>query len=77
MIGETARVGARAEVEDAVLLPGAQVDEDARVVRSIVGSRGTIGKGAALVDSVLGEGARVPPGVTLEGVRLGVGDTLP
>ncbi len=77
VIGETARVGARAEVEDAVLLPGAQVDEDARVVRSIVGSRGTIGKGAALVDSVLGEGARVPPGVTLEGVRLGVGDTLP
>ena len=73
VVGEGARVGARAEVDEAVLLGGAQVDEGARVVRSIVGSRGTVGRGAALVDSVLGEGAQVPPGVTLEGVRLGPG----
>ena len=74
VIGEAARVGARAEVEDAVLLEGAQVDEDARVTRSIVGTRGRVGRGATLVDSVLGEGAHAPPGATLEGMRVGVGE---
>jgi mannose-1-phosphate guanylyltransferase len=73
VIGEAARVGARAEVDDTVLLEAAEVDEDARVLRSIVGWRGTVGRGATLVDSVLGEGAHVPPGVRLEGVRLGPG----
>jgi mannose-1-phosphate guanylyltransferase len=73
VVGEAARVGARAEVDDAVLLEGAQVEEEARVTRSIVGSRGTVGRGATLVDSVLGEGAHVPPGAKLEGVRLGPG----
>ena len=72
-IGEGARVGAAAEVDEAILLAGALVDEEARVVRSIVGKRGRVGRGATLVDSVLGEGARVSPGMTLEGVRLGPG----
>jgi NDP-sugar pyrophosphorylase family protein len=52
-------------------LAGAEVEEEARVVRSIVGSRALVGRGATLVDSVLGEGVRVPPGMKLEGVRLG------
>lgn len=73
VVGHGARVGARAEVDEAVLLGGAQVEDGARVVRSIVGSRGTVGRGATLVDSVLGEGVQVPPGVTLDGVRLGPG----
>jgi mannose-1-phosphate guanylyltransferase len=72
-IGEGARVGAAAEVDEAILLAGALVDEEARVVRSIVGRRGRVGRGATLVDSVLGEGARVSPGMKLEGVRLGPG----
>jgi mannose-1-phosphate guanylyltransferase len=73
VIGEGARVGARAEVAGSVLLTGAVVEEDARVVRSIVGPRGNVGPGATLVDSVLGEGARVPESMKLEGVRLGPG----
>jgi mannose-1-phosphate guanylyltransferase len=77
VIGEAARVGAHADVEEAVLFAGAEVDEDARVMRSIVGSGGSVGRGAALIDCVLGEAAHVPPGVTLEGVRVGVGETPP
>ena len=73
VIGQGARVGARAEVDGSVLLTGAVVEEDARVVRSIVGPRGNVGPGATLVDSVLGEGARVPESMKLEGVRLGPG----
>lgn len=73
VIGGGARVGARAEVDEAVLLARSVVEEDAHVVRSIVGSGGTVGRGAMLVDSVLGERARVPPGVKLEGARLGPG----
>lgn len=74
VIGEGARVGAGAEVDEAVLLAGAVVDEGACVVRSIVGPGGTVGKGATLVDSVLGEGASVPDGLRVEGVRLGSGE---
>ena len=74
VIGEAARVGAGAVVDDAVLLAGAVVDQGARVVRSIVGPGGRVGRGATLVDSVLGEGAEVPPGATLEAVRLGSGE---
>ena len=70
VIGEGARVGARAELDEAVLLAEAEVREDARVVRSIVGWHAMVGRGAMLVDSVLGEGARVPPDAKLEGVRL-------
>ena len=77
VIGEGARVGAGAEVDEAVLLAGAVVDDGARVVRSIVGPGGTVGRGATLVDSVLGEGAEVPPGATLEAVRLGSGEQAP
>jgi mannose-1-phosphate guanylyltransferase len=73
VIGEGARVGAGAEVDDSVLLAGSVVEEDAHVVRSIVGSGGTVGRGAMVVDSVLGEGAQVPPGMRLEGARLGPG----
>jgi mannose-1-phosphate guanylyltransferase len=71
VIGEGARVGAGAEVDEAVLLPAAVVEDGARVVASIVGPGAIVGSGATLVDSVLGERVQVPPGVRLEGVRLG------
>jgi mannose-1-phosphate guanylyltransferase len=73
VIGEGARVGARAELDEAVLLTRSEVEEDARVVRSILASHATVGRGATLVDSVLGEGARVPPGVKIEAARVGPG----
>lgn len=72
-IGEGARVGPGAELDEAVLMVGAVVDEGAHVLRSIVGTRGTVGREATLVDSVLGEGVEVPPGVRLEGARTGSG----
>jgi NDP-sugar pyrophosphorylase family protein len=70
-IGEGVRVGANAEVDEAVLLAGSVVGDGARVVASIVGPRAVVGSGATLVDSVLGEHVQVPPGAMLEGVRLG------
>jgi len=74
VVGDEVRVGAGADVDEAVLLAGAVVDEGARIVRSIVGPGGIVGKGATLVDSLLGEGASVPDGLRLEGVRLGSGE---
>jgi NDP-sugar pyrophosphorylase family protein len=76
-IGEGARVGPEAELDDAVLMAGAVVDEGAHLVRSIVGPRGIVGRGSRLVDSVLGEAVQVPPGERLDGVRLGSGAQLP
>jgi mannose-1-phosphate guanylyltransferase len=76
-IGAGARVGPRGQLEEAVLMAGAVVEEGAHVERSIVGVRGIVGQGATLLDSVLGEGVRVPPGVRLEGVRLGSGAPRP
>jgi mannose-1-phosphate guanylyltransferase len=75
-IGEGVRVGAEAEVDEAVLLAGAVVEDGARVVSSIVGPKAIVGSGATLVDSVLGERVHVPPGVRLEGVRLSSGAPL-
>lgn len=77
VIGEGARVGAGAEVDEAVLLAGAVVEGGARVVASIVGPGAVVGSGATVLDSVLGERVRVPAGVRLEGVRLGSGARLP
>jgi mannose-1-phosphate guanylyltransferase len=73
VIGEGARVGAEAEVDEAVLLAGAVVQDGARVVASIVGPGAIVGSGATLVDSVLGERVQLSPGGRLEGVRLGSG----
>jgi mannose-1-phosphate guanylyltransferase len=75
VIGEGVSVGPRAELDEAVLMAGAVVEEGAHVVRSIVGPGGIVGKDAILVDSVLGEGVRVPPGVRLEGTRQSSGTT--
>ena len=69
VIGEGVSVGPRAELDEAVLMAGAVVEEGAHVVRSIVGPGVIVGKDAILVDSVLGEGVRVPPGGKLEGTR--------
>jgi mannose-1-phosphate guanylyltransferase len=77
VVGDRARVEAAAEVDEAVLLAEVVVEERARVVRSIVGARGTVGAGASLVDCVLGDGVRVAPGERLEGVRLGAGAPRP
>ena len=56
-----------------MLLPGSVVREGARVLRSIVGSRATVGAGASLVGSVLGDGAGASPGAQLDGVRMSSG----
>jgi mannose-1-phosphate guanylyltransferase len=72
-VGPRAVVGAEARVEDAVLLPGAEVREAARVRASIVGPRAIVGRGATIERSVLGEGARVPEGVALTGGRVSAG----
>jgi mannose-1-phosphate guanylyltransferase len=77
VIGEGARVGADAEVDESVLLAAAVVEDGARVVTSIAGPGAVVGAGATLVDCVLGERARVPPGQRLEGARLGSGAQHP
>ncbi len=72
-IGEGVIVGPRAELDEAVLMARAVVEEGAHVERSIVGPGGVVGKDAVLVDSVLGEGARVRRGASLEHARVSPG----
>jgi mannose-1-phosphate guanylyltransferase len=69
VIGEGARVGPRAHLDEAVLMAGSVIEEGALVQRSIVAPRGIVGRGATLLDSVLGEGVRVPPGARMAGIR--------
>jgi mannose-1-phosphate guanylyltransferase len=72
-VGEWARVGADAELDDSVLLPGAVVGAGAKVVRSILGPRAEVGAGAILVDTVVGEGAQVPAGLAVRDARVPAG----
>jgi mannose-1-phosphate guanylyltransferase len=72
-VGTSSRIGAEAELDDSVLLPGAEVGAGAKLVRSILGPDAEVGAGAVLVDTVVGEGARVPAGMALEGARVPAG----
>jgi mannose-1-phosphate guanylyltransferase len=69
-VGAGASVGAGAQIDDSVLLPGSTVGEGARVVRSVLGPAARVGSGATLTDSVLGEGSSVPDGMALRGARI-------
>jgi mannose-1-phosphate guanylyltransferase len=71
VIGPGVRIAERAEVEDAVLLAGAVVEEGARVRHSILGPKARVGAGATVIDAVVAEGAVVPAGTTSEGGRVG------
>ncbi len=76
VVGPGARVADGAEVEDSVLLAGATVERDARVIETIVGPRALIGAGAVVQGAVLAEGAVVPPGARAEGARVSAGMVL-
>ncbi len=76
-VGPGALVGAEAEVDDAVVLEGAEVGEGARVFRSILGPRSRVGPGATVIDSVLAEGAMARAGAELRGARVSAGETAP
>jgi mannose-1-phosphate guanylyltransferase len=69
-IGAAATVRAEAQIDDAVLHPGARVGVGARVVRSVVGAGAQVGDGATIEDSVLGRGAVVPDSLALQGERV-------
>ena len=71
-VGEGCRVAAGASLEAAVLLPGAAVEQEAQVVRSIVGPGAVIGRGATLLDAVVAGGLRIAPDERLVGERRGV-----
>jgi mannose-1-phosphate guanylyltransferase len=71
VVGPGARIADEAEVEDAVLLAGAVVEEGARVRDSILGPKSRVGAGATVIGAVLAEGAVVPAGTTSEGGRVG------
>jgi mannose-1-phosphate guanylyltransferase len=53
--------------------PGAKVDDEADVVRSVVGAGGVVDAGASVVESVLLPGARVGTGAVVERSVLGEG----
>jgi mannose-1-phosphate guanylyltransferase len=72
-VGAGVRIGADAEVDDSVLLPGAEVAAGAKVVRSILAPRARVGPGATVVDSVLGEDASVPEDLVLRDARVPAG----
>jgi len=81
-IGDDVTIGAGAVVDGSVVLPGARIDAEARVVRCVVGATSVIGSGCRLEDVVVGtdarlgarnellSGARVWPGVVLPDVAV-------
>jgi mannose-1-phosphate guanylyltransferase len=71
VVGPGARIADEAEVEDAVLMAGAVVEEGARVRDSILGPGARVGDGATVIGAVLAAGAVVPAGTTSEGGRVG------
>jgi mannose-1-phosphate guanylyltransferase len=58
--GAGVEVDERAQIDDAVLLPGAHIGAGAQVVATIVGPNAQVGAGATVAGCVLGEGAAVP-----------------
>jgi mannose-1-phosphate guanylyltransferase len=77
VVGEGARIGPGAEVDDSVLHPGAVVEAGARVVGSILGPRSRVGADATVIGSALAEGASVTAGASLEGAKVSAGQTAP
>ncbi len=76
VLGEGARVGPDAEIDDSVLHAGAAVGRGARVVGSVLGPACRVGERATVVDSVLAEGAVVAPGASLRDARVSAGETV-
>jgi mannose-1-phosphate guanylyltransferase len=72
VVGPGVKIADDAEIEDAVLLAGANVGEGARVRESILGPRSRVGAGSTVIRAVLAEGAVVPPGVTSNEGRAGI-----
>jgi mannose-1-phosphate guanylyltransferase len=70
-VGAEARVGAEAQIDDAVLHPGSSVGATARVIGSIVGPGAHVGAGATVTSCVLGAGSRVLDGVVLQDAKVG------
>jgi mannose-1-phosphate guanylyltransferase len=64
IVGDAARVGAGARVTDSVLLPGAVLEAEASVSRSLV--MGVVGARATLNDSMVGASGRVGADTVLD-----------
>jgi mannose-1-phosphate guanylyltransferase len=79
-VADKATVAAGAVVDASIVMTGAVIDEDAEVVRTVIGANAVVGRGCRLVDVVVGsdaqlgarnellQGARVWPGVSLPDV---------
>ncbi len=63
IVGAGARVAERVRVVDSVILPGAVIDADAHVERSLV--MGVVGAGATVIGSMVGATGRVDIGARL------------
>jgi mannose-1-phosphate guanylyltransferase len=68
VVGRGCLVGPGAQVEDSVLLPGACIESDAVVRRSIIA--GVVGRGASLLDVVVGADGTVPADEVLSDARV-------
>ena len=67
VIADRATIGENAVVSRSVLLPGAVIEENARVENSLVWGR--VSTGASITDAVIGQDGVVPPG-DYRGLRL-------
>jgi mannose-1-phosphate guanylyltransferase len=74
VVGRGARIGAGAQLDDCVIHADAVVEDDARIVGSILGPGSRVGAGATVRDSVLGEGAVVEPGTSRSGESVSAGE---
>lgn len=68
-------IGARAQVEDSLISPGAVVD--GTVVRSVIGSGVSVAEGATVVDSVVMKQAHIESGARLDHAIVDVGCLVP
>ncbi len=72
-VGPEAVIGPGAQIDDSVIHRGATVGGEARIVASVLGPGSRVGSGAALMGCVLGEGSWVPDGSELDGARVPAG----
>jgi mannose-1-phosphate guanylyltransferase len=71
VLGDLCRIGEGAVVERAVLFDRAEVERDAVIRDSVVGSGATIGAGSRLEHAtIVGDGVLVEPGTVLSGARV-------
>ncbi|RMH81525.1 MAG: NDP-sugar synthase [Actinomyces sp.] len=77
-VAPTARVAPSATVDHSVVMSGAEIGADARLVDAVVSPGAVIGAGAVVDRSIVGPGARIGEGAVVTGLTIvGAGEEVP